>query len=60
MTEPFTEWVLQWGVPGRAAALGECRHRFVEDIAPWENRKLWLLNGAHCVLSTTAGSRGSQ
>ena len=32
--------------------------RFVDDIEPWEFRKLWLLNGAHSILAYAGLQRG--
>ena len=34
--------------------------RFVADIEPWERRKLWLLNGAHTLLSFGGLLRGHE
>ncbi|MCE3613286.1 fructuronate reductase, partial [Escherichia coli] len=31
---------------------------FVQDITPWEQRKLWLLNGAHTYLANAGLVRG--
>ena len=52
VTEPFRDWVLSGAFPGRTARVGGRRDaRFVDDIEPWERRKLWLLNGAHSLLA---------
>jgi fructuronate reductase len=32
--------------------------RFVQDVTPFETRKLWLLNGAHSTLAYAAPTRG--
>ncbi len=56
-TEPFADWVLSGGFPGGRPEWEAAGARFVADIAPWERRKLWLLNGAHTLLSL-AGPRG--
>ena len=34
--------------------------RFVEDIGPWERRKLYLLNGAHSLLAYAGQVRGHE
>ena len=34
--------------------------KFVEDIKPYEHRKLWLLNGAHSLLAYMGINRGYQ
>lgn len=58
VTEPFSEWDLAGdfvaGRPGweRAGA------SFVDDVRPYEERKLRLLNGAHSVLAYAGSIRG--
>ena len=58
VTEPYAEWVLSdtfgtdrpdW--PGAGALL-------TGNVRPYEERKLWLLNGAHSLLAYAAPSRG--
>ena len=40
------------GVPRRAARDWEAvGARFVDDVVPWEHRKLWLLNGSHSLMA---------
>ena len=34
--------------------------RFVDDIVPFEERKLWLLNGGHSLLAYAGSARGHQ
>jgi fructuronate reductase len=60
VTEPYSEWVLSdtfgterpdW--PGAGALI-------TSDVRPYEERKLWLLNGAHSLLAYAAPSRGHQ
>lgn len=58
VTEPFTEWIISGEFPAGRPDWERSGVRFVEDVAPFERRKLWLLNGAHTVLSTTARSLG--
>lgn len=50
-TEPFSDWVLCGDFPAGRPAWEDVGARFVDDIEPWERRKLWLLNGAHTLLS---------
>ncbi len=50
VTEPFQDWVLSGTFPARprweiAGAT------FTADVTPYEQRKLWLLNGAHSLLA---------
>ncbi len=55
VTEPFSEWVLSGGFPkGRP----DWDARFVDDAAPFETRKLWLLNGAHSIMAYAGSIRG--
>jgi len=58
VTEPFSEWVLSdtfgterpdW--PGAGALI-------TSDVRPYEERKLWLLNGAHSLVAYAAPRRG--
>lgn len=58
VTEPFAEWVLSGEFPAGRPAWHEAGARFVDDIAPFEERKLWLLNGAHSLLAYAGSLRG--
>lgn len=58
VTEPFSDWVLAGDFPAGRPDWESAGARFVEEIAPWENRKLWMLNGAHTVLATFGQTRG--
>ncbi|MFB6608917.1 mannitol dehydrogenase family protein [Agromyces sp. NPDC056379] len=58
VTEPFSDWVLSGEFPAGRPDWESAGARFVEEIAPWENRKLWMLNGAHTVLATFGQTRG--
>jgi len=51
ITEPFTEWVLQGDFPAGRPRWEGAGARFVTDIVPHEQRKLWLLNGGHSLLA---------
>lgn len=57
-TEPFTEWVLSGNFPGGRPRWEQAGAVFVDDVTPFEQRKLWLLNGAHSVLAYAGGVRG--
>lgn len=58
VAEPFSEWVIsdRYGTPlpdwASAGAL------ITSDVQPYEQRKLWLLNGAHSLLAYAAPGRG--
>lgn len=58
VTEPFSDWVLSGKFPAGRPDWESAGARFVDEIAPWENRKLWMLNGAHTVLATLGQTRG--
>lgn len=53
-TEPFSEWVLSGPFPGGRPAWETAGATFVDDIAPHEMRKLWLLNGSHSLMAYAA------
>jgi len=58
VTEPFREWVLAGDFPGGRPAWEQADALFVQDVAPYEHRKLWLLNGAHSMLAYAGLLRG--
>lgn len=51
ITEPFAEWVITDAFPGDRPAWETAGARFVPDVTPYEQRKLWLLNGSHSLLA---------
>lgn len=57
VTEPFHEWVLQGAFPAGRPAWDVAGARFVEDVLPHEQRKLWLLNGGHSLLAYVGSAR---
>ena len=60
VTEPFSDWVLQGDFPGGRPQWEAAGARFVDDVEPFERRKLWLLNGAHTILAASGPGRGHQ
>jgi len=58
VTEPFHDWVLSGDFPAGRPAWEAAGARFVDDIEPFERRKLWLLNGAHSLLAYAGALRG--
>lgn len=58
VTEPFAEWVISGGFPAGRPAWDAVGARFVHDVGPFEQRKLWLLNGAHSLLAYVGSARG--
>jgi fructuronate reductase len=59
-TEPFHEWVLSGSFPGGRPRWEDAGATFTEDIAPFEERKLWLLNGGHSLLAYAGSARGHE
>lgn len=51
VTEPYVEWVLSGAFPQGRPRWEDAGARFVDDIVPWEHRKLWLLNGSHSLMA---------
>ncbi|MCU1410801.1 MAG: oxidoreductase [Rhodoglobus sp.] len=58
VTEPFSDWILSGAFPVGRPAWEAAGARFVDDITPFEHRKLWLLNGAHSLLAYLGSVRG--
>lgn len=51
VTEPFSEWVLSGAFPAGRPRWEVAGARFVGDVRPYEQRKLWLLNAGHSLLA---------
>ena len=60
VTEPFTEWVLGGAFPGGRPRWETAGAAFVEDVHPYETRKLLLLNGGHSLLAYAGSERGHE
>ncbi|MEI2730901.1 MAG: mannitol dehydrogenase family protein [Dermatophilaceae bacterium] len=60
VTEPFTEWVIAGQFPAGRPQWEAVGVRFVEDIVPFETRKLWLLNGSHSLMAYAASIAGHE
>lgn len=58
VTEPFRDWVLSGDFPAGRPAWERAGARFVADLEPWEQRKRYLLNGAHSLLAYAGQLRG--
>lgn len=58
VTEPFSEWVIAGKFPSGRPAWDQVGVRFVPDVEPYEQRKLWLLNAAHTLLAYLGLHRG--
>jgi fructuronate reductase len=60
VTEPYVEWVLSGEFPQGRPRWEGVGARFVDDIVPWEHRKLWLLNGSHSLMAYAGTLRGHE
>ena len=58
VAEPFRNWVLSGDFPAGRPRWEDAGAVVVDDIEPYENRKLWLLNGAHSMLAYAGQLRG--
>lgn len=58
VTEPFSEWVLAGTFAAGRPRWDAAGARVVDDVEPYEHRKLWLLNGAHSLLAYAGLARG--
>jgi fructuronate reductase len=60
VTEPFSDWVLEGDFPLGRPQWERAGAKFASNIEPFENRKLWLLNGSHSLLAYLGQLRGHQ
>lgn len=58
VTEPYSEWVLGDTFAAARPDWPSAGARLTGNLLPYEQRKLWLLNGAHSLLAYAAPSRG--
>jgi fructuronate reductase len=59
-TEPFSEWVISGTFPAGRPRWESSGAILVDDVEPFEQRKLWLLNGSHSMLAYAGSIRGHQ
>ena len=57
-TEPFSEWVIAGAFPAGRPQWEEAGVTIVDDVVPFEQRKLWFLNASHSHLAYAASIRG--
>lgn len=50
-TEPFHEWVVAGEFPSGRPAWDAAGAVITDDVTPYEQRKLWMLNGSHSTLA---------
>ncbi len=58
VTEPFVEWVISGNFPAGRPAWETAGATIVPDTAPYEARKLTLLNGSHSLMAYAGPLRG--
>jgi len=58
VTEPFSEWVISGEFAAGRPRWEDAGATFTTDVAPFEERKIWLLNGAHSMLAYGGSIRG--
>jgi fructuronate reductase len=56
-TEPFSEWVISGEFPAGRPTWEEAGVAIVAEVEPFEQRKLWLLNGSHSMLAYAGSIR---
>jgi fructuronate reductase len=59
-TEPYAEWVISGRFPAGRPGWDSAGARIVDDVTPYEQRKLWLLNGSHSLLAYVGPLRGHE
>jgi fructuronate reductase len=59
-TEPFTQWVIEDRFAGPRPDFESLGVQVTADVAPWEDAKLRLLNGAHSAIAYLGGLAGLQ
>jgi fructuronate reductase len=57
-TEPFSQWIIQERFAGPRPELECAGVQITTDLAPWEQAKLRLLNGAHSAMAYLGGLAG--
>ncbi len=58
ITEPFSDWVLSGDFPAGRPRWQDSGASFTAAILPFEERKIWLLNGAHSLLAYAGSITG--
>ena len=57
-TEPFTQWVVEDSFAGPRPDFAALGVQLTAEVAPWEDAKLRLLNGAHSSIAYLGGLAG--
>jgi mannitol 2-dehydrogenase len=53
--EEFKQWVVEDIFPAGRPAFEKAGATFVEDVTPWENMKIRILNGGHAIIAYPSG-----
>ncbi len=59
-TEPFTQWVIEDHFCGARPDFAGLGAQLTDRVAPWEDAKLRLLNGAHSAIAYLGGLAGDE
>lgn len=59
-TEPFTQWVIEDRFSGARPDFAGLGAQLADRVAPWEDAKLRLLNGAHSAIAYLGGLAGDE
>lgn len=59
-TEPFSEWVISGQFPAGRPNWESAGAQIVDDVEPYEQRKLWMLNGSHSLMAYAAPILGHE
>ncbi len=59
-TEPFTQWVIEDRFSGSRPDFAGLGAQLTDRVAPWEDAKLRLLNGAHSAIAYLGGLAGDE
>ncbi|HHW83230.1 MAG TPA: mannitol dehydrogenase family protein [Actinomycetales bacterium] len=57
-TEAFSEWVVAGEFPAGRPRWEDAGVTIVDNVTPFEERKLWMLNGSHSLMAYAATIRG--
>lgn len=58
MSEPFIQWVIEDNFAGLKPPLERVGVQFVEDVVPYEDAKIRLLNAGHTIIAYLAALKG--
>ncbi len=59
-TEPFSEWVISGDFKAGHPDWESAGVQIVDDVVPYEHRKLWMLNGSHSLMAYAGPALGCE